>query len=80
VAEETLDSRVTKKMLLLTIRKGSVQETLELPPGRHEVRVRIVSGGETKSARVRATFRAGATRRLEVKLARLSGKIELEWK
>jgi hypothetical protein len=80
VAEETLDSRVTKKMLLLTIRKGSVQETLELRPGRHEVRVRIASGGETKSARVRATFRAGATRRLEVKLARLSGKIELEWK
>ncbi len=80
VAEETLDSRVTKKMLLLTVRKGSVQETLELRPGRHKVRVRIVSGGETRSARVRATFRAGATRRLEVKLARLSGKIELEWK
>jgi serine/threonine-protein kinase len=80
VAQETLDSRATKKMLLFTVRKGSVQETLELPPGRHEVRVRLVSGGETKAARVRATFRSGATRRLEVKLARLSGKIELEWK
>jgi hypothetical protein len=80
VASERLDSRVSKKMRLLEVRKGSVQETLTLKPGPHELRVRIVSEGRTRNAYARATFRADATRRLEVKLARLGGKIDLEWK
>ncbi len=80
IARERLDSRVAKKVLLFELRKGSFQQTLQLSPGRHQVRVRVRSEGETTSARTSALFRAGSTRRLEISLGRLSGKVELEWK
>jgi hypothetical protein len=80
VAKEALDSRVTRKLLVLEQRQGSVQQTLSLTPGRHEVRVRLRSGGDDKSARASATFKAGATRRLEVSAPRLRGGLALDWK
>ncbi len=80
VVKEALDSRVTRKLLLLELRQGSVQQTLSLMPGRHEVRVRLRSGDDDKTARTSATFRAGATRRLEVTAPRLRGGLTLEWK
>ena len=78
--KEALDSRVTRKLLMLELRKGSVQQTLTLPPGRHEVRVRLQSGDDARTARATRTFRAGATRRLEVNVSRLGGDLTLEWK
>jgi hypothetical protein len=80
VAKEALDSRVTWKLLGLELRSGSVQQTLGLEPGRHEVRVRLRSGDDVRTARSSATFRTGATRRLEVKAPRLRGGLTLEWK
>jgi hypothetical protein len=80
VAKEALDSRVTRKLLVLEMRQGSVQQTLGLTPGRHEVRVRLRSGDDDKSARTSATFKAGATRRLEVSAPRLRGGLTLVWK
>jgi serine/threonine protein kinase len=80
VARETLDSRVTTKLLVFEERKGSVQQTLQLSPGRHSVRVRVRSGGETKTASTARLFEADSTRRLEVRISRLSGKISLDWK
>ncbi len=80
VAKEALDSRVTWKLLGLELRSGSVQQTLGLTPGRHEVRVRLRSGDDDRAARSSATFRSGATRRLEVKAPRLRGGLTLEWK
>jgi hypothetical protein len=80
VAKEALDSRVTRKLLLLELRQGSVQQTLSLMPGRHEVRVRLRSADGDKTARTSATFRSGATRRLEVTAPRLRGGLTLEWK
>jgi hypothetical protein len=80
VVQEPLDSRATRKVLVLEVRKGNVEQTLPLVPGRHAVKVRIRSGGETKTARTTSLFRAGATRRLEISLSRLSGKISLEWR
>ena len=79
VAREALDSRVTRKLLLLQLRQGSVQQTLNLAPGRHEVRVRLRSGGDDKTARTSATFKAGATLRLEVTAPRLRGGLTLKW-
>jgi hypothetical protein len=80
VVTEALDSRVTRKLLLLELRKGSVQQTLSLPPGRHEVRVRLRSGDDDRTARTSAIFKAAATRRLEVTAPRLRGGLTLEWK
>jgi serine/threonine-protein kinase len=80
VVRETLDSRAAVKLLLFEVRKGSVQQTLPLEPGRHNVRVRIRSSGWTKAAESSILFRSGRTHRLEIKSLRLSGKISLVWK
>ena len=80
VAREALDSRVTRKLLGFELRSGSVQQTLGLEPGRHEVRVRLRSGDDDRDARSSAVFRSGATCRLEVKAPRLRGGLTLEWK
>lgn len=80
MVKEALDSRVTRKLLMLELRKGSVQQTLTLVPGRHEVRVRLRSGDDRRTARTTAIFKAGATRRLEVNASRLGGGLTLEWK
>jgi hypothetical protein len=80
MVKEALDSRVTRKLLMLELRKGSVQQTLTLAPGRHEVRVRLRSGEDRRTARTTAIFKAEATRRLEVTASRLGGGLTLEWK
>jgi serine/threonine-protein kinase len=80
VVREALDSRVTRKLLGFELRKGSVQQTLGLQPGRHEVRVRLRSGDDDKTAHTSTIFRSGATRRLEVSAPRLRGGLSLEWK
>ncbi|HXK12284.1 MAG TPA: protein kinase [Vicinamibacteria bacterium] len=80
VAREALDSHVTRKLLGFELRAGSVQQTLGLEPGQHEVRVRLRSGDDVRTARTSAAFRAGATNRLEIKASRLRASLTLEWK
>jgi eukaryotic-like serine/threonine-protein kinase len=80
VAKEAFDSSVTRKLLGFELHSGSVQETLGLEPGRHEVRVHLRSGDDDRDARSSTTFRSGATRRLEVRAPRLRGGLTLEWK
>lgn len=80
VVKEALDSRVTRKLLLPDVRRGSVRQTLSLKPGRHQVSVRLRTGDDDKTARTSAVFRAGATRRLEVTAPRLGGGLTVDWK
>ena len=74
LVKEALDSRVTRKLLLLELRTGSVQQTLALVPGHHEVLVRLLSGDDRRTARTTAMFKSEATRRLEVNASRLGGR------
>jgi hypothetical protein len=47
-------------------------------PGRRHVRVEVQSGGDTRRREIWATFRPGATRRLD---ARLKGnRLDLTWR
>ncbi len=55
-------------------------ETLRLEPGRREIKVRVRTNGKTRSARTTALFRVGTTRRLEISLSRVSGRIALVWR
>jgi len=80
VAEEDLDARVTRNVLLFALRKGVMEETLKVAPGRHEVRVQVKWDDNTRTRRIAGTFRAGLTRRLEIGISRLGGDLSLEWK
>jgi hypothetical protein len=81
VAEEALEADVTRKVLFFTLRKGVVEETLKVAPGRHEVRVTVKEDdGDVKTRRIGGVFRPGVTRHLSVSISRLVGDLSLEWK
>jgi hypothetical protein len=80
VLQEPIEGRVTQKVLSFRLRKGSVQETLEVSPGTHEVRVQVSWEGRRRSSRISGTFKAGVTRRLDVSVARLTRELSLDWR
>ena len=75
VLEEALSGKVTKKILSFRLRKGSTNQTLDVAPGEHVIRVDVDSTGYDASRRIRGTFRSGETRRLE---ATVDGLIKKE--
>ena len=80
VLEEPIEGRVAQKVLSFRLRKGSVQETLDVAPGPHEVRVQVSWDGRRRSARITGRFEAGVTRRLDVSVARLTRELTLHWR
>ena len=80
VLEEELDAKVARKILSFRVRKGAVEETLEVPAGRHQVKVQVRWDDNIKTEVTSAMFRSGATRRLEVRVSRLLGGLSLRWK
>ena len=75
VLEEALSGKVTKKILNFRLRKGSTNQTLDVAPGEHVIRVDVDSTGFDASRRIRGTFKSGETRRLE---ATVDGLIKKE--
>ncbi len=84
VVEAELDSRVTKKVVALKFRKGSIEESLELSPGTHEVKVQVAWDGNVKTKHIAGHFASGAIRRLSAKLGGgvkgfVKKDLKLEW-
>lgn len=82
VVEEELDSRVTKKVLKLKFRKGSHRDTIDLAPGKHEVRVRVAWEDNVKAESIWADFKPGVERRLKAELGGFAGvkkSLSLKW-
>lgn len=80
VLEEELDSRVTKKILSFSVRKGTVEETLAVPTGRRQIKVQVRWDDNIKTEVTAGTFRPNVTRRLEIRVSRLLGGLSLRWK
>jgi hypothetical protein len=80
VLEQPIQGRVTQKVLSFRLRKGSVQETLEIATGPHEVRVQVSWDGRRRSARITGEFKPGLTRRLDVNVDRLTRELTLDWR
>jgi eukaryotic-like serine/threonine-protein kinase len=79
VVEQRLAGQAEKRGLLFTVRKGSYKDTLEVPPGRHTLRVRVAWEDNDKTERIVGFFKPGVTRRLQVRLGRLRKNVSLEW-
>jgi hypothetical protein len=79
IVEQRLAGQASKKALLFTVRKGSYKDVLEVPPGRHSLRVKVAWEDNERTERIAGTFRPGATRRLQVRLGRLRKNLTLEW-
>jgi len=80
VLDEGLDGRVTRKLLSFTLRKGSIQQELEVSPGRRRVRVEVRWDDNTRVETITGTFRSGARRTLEARVGRLRKNLSLEWR
>jgi eukaryotic-like serine/threonine-protein kinase len=82
--EEVLDQgfggKVTKKIFSIRIRKGSVDELLNVTPGRHEVKVQVQWEGNTRTDSTWANFKPGGTRTLEIRILRVVNVMTLGWK
>jgi serine/threonine protein kinase len=75
---ETLDKSLRRKPVSFSTRGGAPQ-ALALLPGRHQIEVRIRTADNRRSARTAGVFKAGGTRRLEVRVDR-RGTPTLAWK
>jgi hypothetical protein len=80
VLDQDFDGRVVRRFLSMELRKGVVQESLALDPGRHAVRVQVSWEKNVKSSRISGTFPPGATRRLDVSVGRFRGNLSLAWR
>jgi serine/threonine protein kinase len=77
---QDLAGRASRKLVGIKFHQGSLEKTLTVPPGRHEVRVRVSWEDNVKEETLAATFKAGATRVLEIRLGRIRKNLSLEWK
>jgi serine/threonine-protein kinase len=82
VIEADLDSRVTKRVAGLTLRKGGLRDSFRVKPGRHEVRVRVAWDDNVKSESIWANLQPGSNRRLEARLRGVGGlqDLSLKWR
>jgi hypothetical protein len=68
------------RKLLVTVRKGGLREEVEVPAGRHDVRVQVSWQGNEKTAQIWGTWKEGETRRLEVRLGRMRKNLSVDWR
>jgi serine/threonine protein kinase len=79
VLERRVSGAVKKSVLGIKIREGRVLQAIELPPGRHEIVVRVLWGDDERTSGIAGNFTAGATRRLSAKIGRIGKSLSVEW-
>jgi len=80
VLDQPFGARVTRKILSLRLRKGSVDEVLKVKPGRREVKVQVQWDDNTRTDVTAATFKPGATRTLQIRILRVLNVMTLDWR
>jgi len=82
VIEADLDSRVTRRIAGVSLRKGSLRDSFEVEPGRHEIRVRVAWDGNVKNGSIWANFQPGSKRLLEARLRGVGSlqDLSLKWR
>jgi eukaryotic-like serine/threonine-protein kinase len=80
VFETPLESRITKKVVAVKLREGRLDETLQLEPGKHHIRVEVAWEDNRRSEQTTGVFEADRTRELAVTLGRIKKNLSLDWK
>jgi hypothetical protein len=79
--DKPLASHVTKKVLMYKERHGRFHETVDAPPGDHQVRVRVDGDGFDEERRLRTHLKSDATSRLGLEVGGILTKdLEVSWK
>jgi eukaryotic-like serine/threonine-protein kinase len=75
----TLRGTGTSRIVGVKVSKGELSRVLEVPPGRHAVRVRIAWDDNEKTEEIIGAFAPGATRRLDIHMGRLRKNLSVDW-
>jgi eukaryotic-like serine/threonine-protein kinase len=79
--DEALDSRVTKKIVILTKRKGLLEQVLDVKPGHRVVKVEVAWDDNIKAKRITGTFAPDQTLHLDARVGGLIKRdLSLEWR
>jgi hypothetical protein len=79
VVDRPFSGRLTRKIVGIEMRAGSLTETLEVTPGRHTVRVEVLWEDDRRTERAQTVFNPGGQFRLKAKLGSLRKNLSLEW-
>jgi hypothetical protein len=81
LVDKPLTSRITKKVLMYKERRGHFHETVDAPPGDHQVRVRVDGDGFDEERRLRTHLKSDATSQLSLDVGGILTKdLEVAWK
>ena len=78
--DQDLTGSASKNLVGVTTHKGSLEKTVRVGAGRHQVKVRVAWDDNVKEETLAATFTAGSTRRLEIRLGRILKNLSVDWK
>lgn len=82
VMKQTVGGKVIRRIIGIPIRKGRMLETLEIPAGRHTLRVQVAWDDNVKTEETQISFTPGGRLVLKVRLGSLGGlrkDLSLEW-
>ena len=79
VYETKLQASASKTIVAIKVREGRLEKLLDVEPGRHEVRLEVSWDDQHRVGTRLVDVAAGATGLLEVKVARLTNNLSLEW-
>lgn len=79
VLDQALASRA-KKIVAVTVRKGTVREVLSVPAGAHDIRVEVAWDDQRKAGVLFATIEAEETRTLEIRMPPVLKTLMIKWK
>jgi eukaryotic-like serine/threonine-protein kinase len=82
VVEEEFGGKVKKDFAGLKLRGGHVTDTLEIKPGRREIRVQVTWEDNDRRETIRGDFKKGGSYRLKAKLGSFGGIVKdlsLDW-
>ncbi len=80
VFTQSLAGEVKADVAGVTLRKGDVDSTLELPPGHHDIWVEVRWDKNRRSEGISGTFRSGRVKTLRIRIDRFVKNMSLEWK
>jgi hypothetical protein len=78
VFDARLRAQIERKILAITVREGRIDKTLEVDPGRHEVRVEVGWDDNRRRKTAMLDVASDSAGVLEIRLSR--GSLDLEWK
>jgi hypothetical protein len=78
--DRSLRGQTEKKLKIIKVQAGDLEDTLKLSPGRHQIEVAVNWDENEKRQRISGLFGEGQAKHLEIRLSRLSKNLSLDWR